>query len=90
MSDLADALERSREMIRAALADARAELAALDARRSELEALISQGETALGDAQPAAARTMMTLHEALAQILRESGNVPMTSRLRSPTLSRMR
>ena len=60
-------------MIRAALADARAELAALDARRSELEALISQGETALGDAQPAAGKTMMTLHEALAQILRENG-----------------
>jgi hypothetical protein len=80
MRDLADALERSREMIMAALAEARAELAALDARRSELEALISQGETALGDAQPTAGRTMMTLHEALAQILRESGNAPMTAR----------
>src|SRR5882757_10004932 len=80
MSDLADALDRSREMIRAALADARAELAALDARRSELEALVSQGEAALGDARPPAGTTMMTLHEALAQILRENGNAPMTAR----------
>jgi hypothetical protein len=31
MSELADALKRSREMIRGALADARGELAALDA-----------------------------------------------------------
>jgi hypothetical protein len=31
MNSLADALDRSREMIEAALADARAELAALDA-----------------------------------------------------------
>jgi hypothetical protein len=59
---------------------ARAELATLDARRSELEALISQGEAALGDTRPPAGKTMMTLHEALAQILRENGNAPMTAR----------
>ena len=67
-------------MIRVALADARAELAALDVRRSELEVLISQGEAALGDAYPSIGKTTMTLHEALAQILRENGNSPMTAR----------
>jgi hypothetical protein len=77
MSDLADALNRSREMIRSALADARTELAALDQRRSELLALISQGEAALGEAR---LPTAMTLHEALVQILRENSNVPMTAR----------
>jgi hypothetical protein len=68
------------KMIRVALADARAELAALDVRRSELEVLISQGEAALGDAYPSMGKTTMTLHEALAQILRENGNSPMTAR----------
>lgn len=80
MSDLADALDRSREMIGEALAEARAELATLDARRSELEALIAQGEAALGHAHGAVSKTTMTLHEALAQILRENGNEPMTAR----------
>jgi hypothetical protein len=46
-------------MIKAALADARAELAALDARRSEPEALISQGEAALGDAHQAVGQTIL-------------------------------
>lgn len=81
MSELADALHRSREMIRAALADAHAELTALDARRGELQALIVQAEAALGEAtQPTAGPAAMTLHEALAQILRENGNEPMTAR----------
>jgi hypothetical protein len=80
MSDLADALDRSREMIRAALANARAELDALDARRSELQELISQGEAALGEARPPVAASAMTLHEALVQVLRENGNEPMTAR----------
>lgn len=56
-------------MIRAALADARAELAALDARRSELQELISQGEAALGETHRPVAASAMTLHEALALIL---------------------
>jgi HB1/ASXL restriction endonuclease-like protein with HTH domain len=80
MGDLADALDRSREMIRAALANARAEIAALDARRSELQELISQGEAALGEVRAPVGASTMTLHEALAQILRENGNQPMTAR----------
>jgi hypothetical protein len=79
MKALADALEQSREMIGAALADARAELAALDARRAELQGLIEQGEAALGDAHQPAAGTA-TLHAALAQVLHENGNKPMTAR----------
>jgi hypothetical protein len=79
MADLADVLDRSREMIRAALADSRTELAALDARRSELQALIAQGEAALGGVpQPATETT--TLHQALAQILHENDNTPMPAR----------
>jgi len=80
MADLADALNRSREIIQSALADARAELAALEDRRGELLALISEGETVLGEARSAAVPTGMTLHEALAQILHENGNAPMTAR----------
>ena len=80
MSNLADALERSREMIRAALADARAELSALDARRAELQALIAQGESALGGVPQPDDETGLTLHEALAQVLRENGNTPTTAR----------
>ncbi|MGO9220542.1 MAG: HTH domain-containing protein [Streptosporangiaceae bacterium] len=80
MSALADALDRSREMISGALAEARAELAALDTRRSELEALIAQGEAALGHAHGPVSTKTMTLHDALAQVLRENGNEPMTAR----------
>jgi hypothetical protein len=81
VSDLADALDQSREMISTALAEARAELAALDARRSELGALISQGEAALGQGRQATGgATKVTLHEALVQILRDNGNMPMTAR----------
>jgi hypothetical protein len=80
MSHLADALDRSRKMIGDALADARAELADLNARRSELEALIAQGEAALGGAPQAVPEPGMTLHRALEQILQENGNTPMTAR----------
>jgi len=80
MTELANALQKSRQMIESALADARTELAALDARRSELEALIAQGEAAVGSAQPQVAATAMTLHEALVLILRENDNEPMTVR----------
>jgi hypothetical protein len=81
MADLEAALETSREMIGAALADARAELSALNARRAELQALISQGEAALGGGplSPVAKGTM-TLHDALVLILRERNNEPMTAR----------
>ncbi len=66
-------------MISAALADARTELAGLDARREELQALIAQGEAALGGGPKPAPETM-TLHEALVQILEENGNQQMTAR----------
>ena len=52
----------------------------LDAKRAELQALITQGESVLGGVPQPDAETGLTLHEALAQILRENGNVPMTAR----------
>ncbi len=79
MTELADALRRGREVIAAALADARAELAELDARRAELLALIAEAEAALGVA-PEQNDAGLTLHQALAQILRENRNEPMTAR----------
>jgi hypothetical protein len=80
MSELARALQESRQMIEAALDEARTELTALDARRAELEALITQAETALGGPRPSAAASAMTLHEALVLVLRENNNQPMTVR----------
>lgn len=80
MSELAEALDRSRDMIEAALASARAELAELDARRSTLEALIAQAEVALGGGHAPTGMPTMTLHEAIAQTLRDNGNAPMTAR----------
>jgi hypothetical protein len=80
MEDLADILGRSREMIKTALADARAELTALDARRRELQALIAQGEAAVGGVHQPAAEAAMTLHQALVQILQENDSDPMTAR----------
>ena len=81
MSELEQALQRSREMIKAGLGAAETELAALDARRAELMTLIAQAKAALGaPPPPAAAPTAMTLHEALVLILEENGNQPMTVR----------
>src|SRR5215469_15503423 len=80
MNELEQALQKSRQLIGSALDEARAELAALNARRAELEALIAQAEVALGSPQPPAAPPAMTLHEALALILRENDNEPMTVR----------
>jgi HB1, ASXL, restriction endonuclease HTH domain len=80
MVDLVTALETSREMIEAALAEARAELSALDARRAELEALIAKGEAALGGTQSPVVKGTMTLHDALVLVLRENNNAPMTAR----------
>ena len=90
VSDLGDALERSRKMIQDALADARAELGALQARQVELEALIAQAEAALGETgasveQPE--QPHMTLHEALAHVLRENGSDWMTVRELTDTVN---
>jgi hypothetical protein len=79
MTELAAALRRGREAIAAALADARAELAELDARRAELQALIAEADTALGGT-PEKNDSALTLHLALAQVLRENRNEPMTAR----------
>jgi hypothetical protein len=79
VTELAQALAKSREIIESALAEARGELATLEARRAELMALIAQGEAALSGSQPSETTPVMTLHEALELILREAG-APMTAR----------
>jgi len=78
MSDrLLSALESSRGEIEAALREAEEELAALDARREELERLIRRGRAALGSDIPS---RQMTLHDALKAILEEQDDRSMTVR----------
>lgn len=68
-------------MIEAALPDARAELAALATRRSELEKLIAQAEATLGTTSAAVdAPATLTLHAALVQVITEHNNEWMTVR----------
>lgn len=81
MINLTSALEQSRDMIQAALTEARQELAALVVRKDELESLIAQGETFLRGTQgPGNQDGSLKLHEALQRILRESGNLPTSAR----------
>lgn len=82
-SKLLQVLDGARTEIEAGLREAEAELAELDARRSALVALIARATAALG---PGAARPgesqprTLTLHKAMAQVLREHGNDPMSAR----------
>ena len=80
-STLEKALELNRAQIEAGLAEAEAELQRLRAREAELETLIARARAALGIGlrTPAAelrarSATPMTLHDALAVVLRERGN----------------
>jgi hypothetical protein len=82
---LRTALDQARADLEAGLADAEAELAVLDGRRAELLALIAQARAALG-LGPASVSSdhpsgrSLTLHEAIAMVLREHGNEWMTAR----------
>ena len=81
--DLRSILENARPQLEAGLAAAEAELQALEARRLELLALISQARAALGQAGVSTADAdehRLTLHEALAVLLQENGNDWMTVR----------
>jgi hypothetical protein len=80
MSNLDDAIERSRQMIREALVEARAELTTLQERQATLEQQIADAEAALGSAPPSPPHGQTTLHEAFAQVLTANGNVGMTAR----------
>ena len=80
-------LDQTRPELEAGLAAAEAELEELDARRGELLQLIARARAALGlTAVPPAVPEAgggergLTLHEALAQVLREHGNEWMTVR----------
>jgi hypothetical protein len=79
MATLEHVLTKSRQLIQGALAEARAELDTLRARQTELEQLIAQAETALGDVSTSP-KEGMTLHAALGHILRENNNEWMTAR----------
>jgi hypothetical protein len=81
--DLKSILEDARPQLEAGLAAAEAELQALETRRLELLALISQARAALGQtgsAMSGANARGLTLHAALALVLRENGNQWMTVR----------
>src|SRR4051794_29888144 len=69
------ALEQARPQLEAGLAEAEEELRELEERREQLVELIGQAKAALGLASGApASRRALTLHEAIAQLLRERGN----------------
>lgn len=82
-------------MIEEALAEARTELAELDVRRTGLleqiaraEAILAGGSAGDAPAPPAAAASAMTLHEALARVLEDTGNEWMTARELSDEVNR--
>jgi hypothetical protein len=68
--ELRRALDGNRAAIEAGLRAAHAELEILHARSRQLEELIARGNSALGDTPS----IRMTLHEALALVLRENAN----------------
>jgi hypothetical protein len=80
MDSLPDALERGKEMIREALEGARSEMASLKKRQAELDVQIREAERALGETGVVEPTAAMTLHDALAQVLRGSDNEGMTAR----------
>jgi hypothetical protein len=67
-------------MITEALVEARNELSSLLERQVELEKQIAEAEAALGDGRTPPGDERLTLHEALAQVLRANGNTWMTAR----------
>jgi hypothetical protein len=84
MTELREILEQSRPALEAGLADAERELAELDERRRELHELIARARAALGDeaavSAPPQQPERMTLHDAMAKVLGDSGAEWMTVR----------
>lgn len=75
MSDLAKILDESARLVDEALTAAREELAQINQRKAELEALIAQAEAIQRTRSPGTVGPRgLTLHEAIAVILREEGN----------------
>lgn len=80
---LRTALDGARSDVEAGLGEAEVELRELERRREELLALIAQARAALGMAAPSnlqTARRGLTLHDAIAVVLRERGNAWMTAK----------
>ncbi len=71
--ELAKALDQSSHTVARALESARAELAQLEARRSTLLELIARAEAVQRSHAPQAG-SRVTLHQAMATVLREHGN----------------
>jgi HB1, ASXL, restriction endonuclease HTH domain len=68
-------------MIREALVEARTELEALQTREAQLARQIADAEAALGESPVSTlGERKMTLHDALAHVLREGGNEGLTAR----------
>ena len=83
MARLSRVLDGARADIEAGLREAEAELAELDARRAALVALIARATAALGLVHERSAESPprpLTLHEAMAQVLREHGSGPLSAR----------
>lgn len=78
--DLEAALASARRDIGRTLAGARAELAEVVARKERLEALIAEAERLEAPSGPAPTSRILTLHEAVAQVLSEHENRWMTAR----------
>jgi hypothetical protein len=90
---LRETLDQIRTELETGLMDAEAELMQLDARRSELVALIERAKAAIGLPRspcPVEEARGQTLHEALAQILRENDNRWMTARELTDEVNRRR
>jgi HB1, ASXL, restriction endonuclease HTH domain len=79
---LKSALEENRAVIEAGLAETEKELALLRERERELEGLVVRAKAALGtEPEPHHSESeRLTLHEAIALVLRENGNGWMTVR----------
>ena len=78
--ELEAALASARRDIGRTLAGARAELAELVARKARLEALIAEAERLEAPPEQAPTSKILTLHEAVAQVLSEHDNKWMTAR----------
>jgi HB1, ASXL, restriction endonuclease HTH domain len=85
---LVQALDASRGEIESALREAEQELASLAARRVELERLIRRARAALGEEEPPPGH--VTLHDAMAIVLREQPDRQMTVRELAAEINRRR
>jgi hypothetical protein len=80
MMELAANLEEATRLVNSTLVAARAELAELDRKRSELVALIARTNALQRALSPDSVEARMTLHEAIGFVLEERANRWMTAK----------